>query len=1084
MVAACGGLAVLSITGSTVASASTTVNFSYTGGAQSWTVPTGVASIQVSAVGAQGGGTYGGLGAQVTATMPVTPGQVLQIYVGGRPGGTGGGFNGGGNGSGWAGSWGGGGASDVRTSTALTSRIVVAAGGGGTGYGASATSAEGGSGGPSTGQSGDPGCGVGGGSGGTQSAGGAGGTGGNAGGAGSLGTGGNTYHAGGGGGGGYYGGGAGADCGNYGAGGGGGSDYLYSSGTMVSEISGYNTGNGSVAITYGSGGSSGSPGSATVKFSYTGSPQAWTVPAGLTSIQVDVRGAQGGGPYGGLGARSVATLPVTPGQVLEVMVGANPSSWPGGYDGGGNGSSWGGSGGGGGASDIRMGGIALANRVVVAAGGGGGGAGATATAASGGSGGTSTGQNGDPGCGVGAGAGGSQTAGGAGGTGGNAGGTGSFGNGGGTYHAGGGGGGGYYGGGGGADCGNTGAGGGGGSDFLVTGGTAISETSGYNAGNGSVTIAYPTLSTVGPGAPGVTLFSYTGAPQTFTVPPGVTQIAVDARGAQAASSPSGNGSRFLATLPVVPGQVLEVDVGGTPPSAHLQWGAYNGGGNGGGYGSTDGGGGGASDVRSGGPTLANRILVAGGGGGPGDNWGGTPGAGGGGGPSTGSSGGSDTCGESGGSGGSQTAGGAGGGGGHPGAAGTFGSGGSGSYTGGGGGGGYYGGGGGGGCVWTGAGGGGGSDYLESSGTADGEWSGSSTGTGTVIIATGGFNATGGNISPLEEMANSAAEKFCAVCHGDPINTATGGLAESFTDMAIPGPGPALSFGRSYNSVVASVQGPFGYGWTDSYNMSLSFGTGSPPSTVTVNQENGTQVTFTNSGGTYTAPPRVMATLSDSGGTWTYTRKAKSTFTFNSSGQLTAESDLNGYTTTLSYTGSQLTTITDPEGRTLSLSYGTNGLVSQLSDSSSPARTVTYSYDANKNLTDVIDVNSGHTQFTYNSAHDLLTYRKPRYYGDTTTTPTPVTTNVYNSAGQVTSQTDPMGRTTTFSYTEFSTTITDPNGDVTVEQYRNGVLISRTTGYGTTSAATTLYTYDPNTLGVTKTVSGWLDHLRYLRRGRQ
>jgi len=64
----------------------------------------------------------------------------------------------------------------------------------------------------------------------------------------------------------------------------------------------------------------------TVTFSYTGAQQSWTVPSGVTSIQVDVRGAQGGGGYGGLGARVLATLSVTPSQTLYINVGAK-GSW-------------------------------------------------------------------------------------------------------------------------------------------------------------------------------------------------------------------------------------------------------------------------------------------------------------------------------------------------------------------------------------------------------------------------------------------------------------------------------------------------------------------------------------------------------------------------------------------------------------------------------------------------------------------------------------------------------------------------------------------------------------------------------------
>ncbi len=128
----------------------------------------------------------------------------------------------------------------------------------------------------------------------------------------------------------------------------------------------------------------------TVNFSYTGSVQTWTVPAGVTSITIDAAGAVGGGSLnssfgGGLGGRVQATYAVTSGTVLNIFVGgsggngAYPASGAaaGGYNGGGNSSyqtnvynACGG--GGGGATDIRIGGTALTNRVLVAGGGGGG----------------------------------------------------------------------------------------------------------------------------------------------------------------------------------------------------------------------------------------------------------------------------------------------------------------------------------------------------------------------------------------------------------------------------------------------------------------------------------------------------------------------------------------------------------------------------------------------------------------------------------------------------------------------------------------------------------------------------------------
>ena len=148
-----------------------------------------------------------------------------------------------------------------------------------------------------------------------------------------------------------------------------------------------------------------------VTFNYTGSFQTWTVPPCVYNIQVDARGAKGGGiqatPFvgsgqGGNGARvQHPSIAVTPGQVLEIRVGGNPTGPAGGWNGGGNGHAAPSntqyeSKGGGGASDIRVTPYAMNNRIVVAGGGGGraGGSGQSNYQATGGQGGCTTGQTG------------------------------------------------------------------------------------------------------------------------------------------------------------------------------------------------------------------------------------------------------------------------------------------------------------------------------------------------------------------------------------------------------------------------------------------------------------------------------------------------------------------------------------------------------------------------------------------------------------------------------------------------------------------------------------------------------------------
>ena len=79
-------------------------SFYYTGREQRFRVPAGVKSIGVVARGGGGAnatvaaGASGGRGGRVHAFIPVTPGEMLAIYVGGEGSGMNGGFNGGGDG--------------------------------------------------------------------------------------------------------------------------------------------------------------------------------------------------------------------------------------------------------------------------------------------------------------------------------------------------------------------------------------------------------------------------------------------------------------------------------------------------------------------------------------------------------------------------------------------------------------------------------------------------------------------------------------------------------------------------------------------------------------------------------------------------------------------------------------------------------------------------------------------------------------------------------------------------------------------------------------------------------------------------
>jgi Glycine rich protein len=110
------------------------------GGPYTYTVPAGVSSVHVEAIGGAGGanlfGDPGGRGGDVAADLSVSSGQSLSVYVGGDGSTSAGGANGGGSPGNMNGVLlaGGGGGSDVRAApNDLSSRLLVAAGGGGSG---------------------------------------------------------------------------------------------------------------------------------------------------------------------------------------------------------------------------------------------------------------------------------------------------------------------------------------------------------------------------------------------------------------------------------------------------------------------------------------------------------------------------------------------------------------------------------------------------------------------------------------------------------------------------------------------------------------------------------------------------------------------------------------------------------------------------------------------------------------------------------------------------------------------------------------------------------------------------------------
>lgn len=209
---------------------------------------------------------------------------------------------------------------------------------------------------------------------------------------------------------------------------------------------------------------------------------------------------------------------------------------------------------------------------------------------------------------------------------------------------------------------------------------------------------------------------------------------------------------------------------------------------------------------------------------------------------------------------------------------------------------------------------------------------------------------------------------------DPVTVSNGNMFQQQTDLAISSRGPAFLVARTYNSLAAANNGPFGYGWTHSYATYLK----DNGSTVTMVNGSGGVYTFTLQGASYASPAGLDLKLSKDAQGYTIATKHGTQSVFNTKGVLQSITDRNQNAMKLSYDNSgRLTTLTDALNRTVTLSYNASNQIVSVQDFS--GRKVSYSYDASGDLTEVTDPAGNVTKYSYYTgdfAHLLETVTKP------------------------------------------------------------------------------------------------------------
>jgi RHS repeat-associated protein len=299
------------------------------------------------------------------------------------------------------------------------------------------------------------------------------------------------------------------------------------------------------------------------------------------------------------------------------------------------------------------------------------------------------------------------------------------------------------------------------------------------------------------------------------------------------------------------------------------------------------------------------------------------------------------------------------------------------------------------------------------------------------------------------------ETRCMTEH--PVDCATGNQTETQQDLAVGGRGPALELTRTYNSQLAAAEsspGPFGYGWSSSFSAHIAVN--AERASATVYNDNGSAVRFAKAGGAWVAvSPLVEATLASEGTGFLYTLPDQTVLHFNSAGELTGESDRNGNSLSMTRGGTgRLEAVTDEAGRKLVLSYNAEGQVESVKDPM--GHVAKYSYEAGQ-LASVTEPGeaSPRWQFKYDASHELSSETDGRGHS---------ILSEYDASHRVIFQSDALSRQRKWSYEGTTaapkTTITEPNGSKTVEEFNErGEPTTVTRAAGTALASTTSSTYD-------------------------
>ncbi len=222
-----------------------------------------------------------------------------------------------------------------------------------------------------------------------------------------------------------------------------------------------------------------------------------------------------------------------------------------------------------------------------------------------------------------------------------------------------------------------------------------------------------------------------------------------------------------------------------------------------------------------------------------------------------------------------------------------------------------------------------------------------------------------NNIPVETICGPACPPMC-------VNTLNGNMFYERPDLFIPGQGLSLDFTFAYNSHRTARNFGYGNGWTFTYNMLYELVGGGPD--IAVRRSDGRRDVYTWNGTDYDPPVGIFDILDEyAPGQFSLTRKSGIVYFFddNTHRRLTSIVEPNGNTIAIGYSGGLPTTVTDATGRSVNLTF-TGGLLTQIDDPNfTPARSISYTYDANDNMIEVTNALGNSINYVYDVNRNMI-----------------------------------------------------------------------------------------------------------------